>query len=78
MILHCDGVDGCFNYNSHLYLKKYWGGGNLVSSLEMESVPLFSKNSLLDIIICIFDEVGLSWFSQQNKYHDTFHMVEAR
>jgi hypothetical protein len=31
MILHCHGVNDCFKYNSHSYLRNSLIGGNLVS-----------------------------------------------
>ena len=34
MILRCGGVNGCFEYNSHLYCETPRHGGNLVSSLR--------------------------------------------
>ena len=63
--LACDGVNGCFEYNPHSYLRKSlrWGGGNLVSSL-IDGKSLTRKISLI-LSNAIFDEVGFMGFPNE-------------
>ena len=42
---------------------------------KMVRVPLFSKKSLLDIILSCFWNARLSWISQWGKPYNVFHMI---
>ena len=52
MILCWGGVDGCFEYNFTFIVGETLKARSLITFGEVERVPLFSKESLLERIEC--------------------------
>ena len=74
MILRCGGVNGCFKYND-LIRENPWGGGNLVSSLNVGKNHSLERKTSLILSNAIFDVVGLLWGFQWDGPHDAFYTI---